>query len=147
MRVILLQQVPKVGKKYDIVDVSDGYAKNFLIRRGLGELALPKRVAEIEKKRASEKTLNDARLAEQGEMIHALEGVVISYKAKADEAGHLYKKIHARDIAEAVRAEKGILLAPEAFLLEEALHTTGEHTVRIEDEAGKATFTFLVVGE
>ncbi len=147
MQVILLQNVPKVGKKFDVVSVSDGYAKNLLFPKKLAEIATQKNVTELVERKKKESAQEEARMKEMQEKLRALTDTTLVYKTKADDAGHLYKKIHAQDIARLIQDASGLTLSKEAIVLEEVIHATGEHTIRVEDTAGKSTFTLSVVAE
>lgn len=140
MKVILLKDVAKVGKIHEVKEVSDGYALNSLIPRGLARLATSDVLAKHKKERAlaSEKHMHDEgafrvslqRLSEIGIAIHA----------KGDATGHLYQKIDARFLAEVFTKEAGHLCKPEDIHLEEPIKKYGVHVVRFERKGEKKGF-------
>src|SRR6185503_17278542 len=98
MRVIFLQDVPRVGKRHDVKEISDGYATNFLFPRKLAEPATPKAVSELEKRK---KNIEIEREVQENMLLKNLEeikGKSITIKAKADEKGHLFAQIHKKEI-------------------------------------------------
>src|SRR3989344_4366917 len=103
MKIVLLKDVPKVGKKWDIKNVSGGHALNLLIPKGLAEVATIKaeKRAEIAKSvmLAERKVQEDLLLKN----LKSLEGVSIEFSSKANEKGHLFAGIHKAEIAEALK--------------------------------------------
>ena len=90
MKVILLQDVKGSGKKDQIVEVSDGYARNFLLPRKLAREATSEALNAVERARSAEKHREAVRLAEAEEKSRALKGKVIQIKARGGEGGKLY---------------------------------------------------------
>src|SRR3989338_7818480 len=105
MRVIFLQDVPRVGKRHDVKNVNDGYAMNFLLPRKLAEMANPKNLAELERRRKEVVVEKEI----QGELLERnlaeLKDKVVHMKAKADEKGHLFSGIHKKEIIAALAGE------------------------------------------
>lgn len=145
MKVILLSDVKKVGKKYDIVDVAPGYARNFLFAKGLAEAitkASAKRVAELSKKREVEAKRQHALLEK------ALTGVkdaTITLKKAANEEGHLYAGVTAGELAGELGKAIGAALEAEHIVLEKPIKALGEFTVPAK--VGEKTAEFKVVIE
>lgn len=147
MKVILLQDVPKVGHKFEVIDVADGYANNMLLPQHKAEMATPAKIAELVKRKESAKVADDARIEDLKEKLASLADVTLTITAKADDQGHLYKKIRAADIAVALKDEHDIDLEKEAIILQEDLHETGDHTVTVEAVGEKAELNVQVVAE
>jgi len=144
MKVIFLQDVPKKGTKYDIKEVSDGYAQNFLLPRGLAISATAKAEKELESKKKKvviekkvQATLLDKNLAE-------LKGKTVTLASKANEKGHLFSAIHKDEIIKAMKAQHNIDLAPEVIDLAKPIKSVGETEVKISLPGKKASFTILV---
>lgn len=144
MKVILLSDVPNVGKKYDVTDVKPGFARNFLFARGLGEAvtkSTAKRVADLSKKREAEK-------ARQAELLKsALEKVgqaTITLKRKANEDGHLYAGVTKAEVAEELAKALGATFEESHIVLEKPIKATGKHTVAATLGDAEAEFTVLV---
>ncbi len=148
MKVILTQDIPRVGRQYDVVDVANGYANNFLYPRGLAEPATDARVAELEKKREALRAEEEARVAALKEKFETLgEEAKVTIATKCDDQGHLYKKLHRADVSEALKEQLSIELAETAILLDSPLGEVGEHQVDIEVLGIKATITVEVTKE
>ena len=145
MQVILLKDVARVGRRYDVVDVSNGYANNFLFPRHMAELATKEKVAGLEKLKEAARAVEDAKNAEMREKLAELAGMTITIEVKADENGHLFKKIRAENIAEVLADEHDLEIAKEAVLLDSPLHELGEHQVDVEFAGERTTLTIALV--
>jgi large subunit ribosomal protein L9 len=146
MKVILLKDVPKVGKKFDIKDMSDGYALNFLMPRGLAERATTEKIAELEKRRAANQESRDHAEMALRDAISGLEGQKITMHAKADERGHLFKKLRVADVLVPLK-ERSSVLELEHIALDGPLATLGEHVVRVSGAQTHADITVVVERE
>ncbi len=108
MKVVLLKDIRNVGKRDDIITVSDGYARNFLFPQKLAAEATPGALKEIERKRAAQ----DAREAEMRKEAQAkaelLKNKVITLEVKCGEKGRLYGSVTAAEVAEALEKQHGI---------------------------------------
>ena len=144
MRIILLRNVPKLGKKYDIKDVADGYARNFLITRGLATYATRNAEAEAEKLRATLENRGEAQEALLEKELAELAGKTVSIKRPANDKGHLFSQIHPEDIAEVIAHDIGITLKAEHLVLSEPIKTLGAHTVDIDVHGHRAAITLIV---
>lgn len=140
MRVILLQDVPKVGRKFTVVTVPDGFANNRLFPRRLAEVATPAAVAALEMRQAKIRATEEARDTNLKTKLGKDASVTIT--VKADDAGHLYKKVHVHDIVQALTHEHTIDIRDEAVLLDAPIHLVGDHPVGIS--VGDLRFTVTV---
>ena len=128
MRVLLREDVPGVGHKGDLVEVADGYARNFLIPKGHAMLATKGVETQAEAMRRA-RTLRDAQeRAAAEEIAKRLVPLTITISAKAGEEGRLFGSVTTSDIAEAVADQARIELDRKA-LDTDAIKTTGEHMV------------------
>jgi large subunit ribosomal protein L9 len=139
MKVILLKDVPKVGRKYEEKSVADGYALNFLIPKGLAETATPvavKRIMRFKAVSAEEKKIQEELI---GLNLKALEGATLELKEKANEKGHLFAAVHKEEIAARLQSEKHIDILPEFIEIEEPIKAVGEYemTVKVKDKSAK----------
>ncbi|OGI64548.1 50S ribosomal protein L9 [Candidatus Nomurabacteria bacterium RIFCSPLOWO2_02_FULL_40_10] len=144
MKVIFLQDVPRVGKKYDIKEVNDGYAVNFLLPRKLAETATPKAIAELEKRKKSiaiEREVQESLLLKN---LEEIKGKTITLKAKTDEKGHLFAQIHKKEIVEAMKAQNHADIGEEFIALEKPIKETGEHEIPISIKGKKSSFKLIV---
>ena len=143
MKVILLKDVPKVGRRYDIKDVADGYARNFIIKNKLGDMATPKLIewAQREKGRLSqEKKLHEDLLIKN---LEDLKGVTITL-GKANEQGHLFAGIHKEQLISAIKEATRLEVSAEHIILEKPIKELGEHEVKIIVQDKKASFKVVV---
>lgn len=138
MRIILLKDVPKVGKRGEIRDIADGYALNFLIPRKLAEPATPKRVSAVQEQLARTAQQKEVNKEEQMRLVQELDGTRFEITVPANDKGHLYEKLTAPKL-DALIPEVPL----ELFELEDPIKEVGEHAVRIT--AGEAHGTITVV--
>lgn len=139
MKIILLHDVPKIGRKYDMKTVSDGHALNLLIPKGLAEIATPKAVARVEKLKSEDKTREKIQDDLISMNLKAIESVSLEMKEKANEKGHLFASIHKEEIIARVKAEKHIDLLPEFLMLEKPIKEVGKYVidVKVKDKSAK----------
>ena len=108
MKVILLCDVKGSGKKDDVINVSDGYARNYLFPRKWAVEATPGAVKEIERKRANEEKLERERRAAAEEVAKKLKGKVINIQAKCGAQGRIYGSITSQEVAAALKEQHGV---------------------------------------
>ena len=146
MKVVLREDVESLGNKGDLVDVADGYARNFLVPRGLAMKATKGVVAQAESMRRN-RAARDARERTAAEEVAArLEGRRIALTARAGEGGKLFGSVTPADVAEAVAAAAETEIDRRAITLDEPLKELGEVEVpvRLHPEV-TATVTIEVV--
>lgn len=144
MQVIFLQDVPRVGKKYDVKEVNGGYAMNFLIPRKLAEPATPKTIAELEKRK---QTIEIERGVQEELLMKNLEEIkdkVVHIEAKADEKGHLFKAIHEKEMAEEMKKQYHADISEEFIVLEKPIKEIGEFEIPIKVSNKKSSFKLIV---
>ncbi|HKZ56708.1 MAG TPA: 50S ribosomal protein L9 [Thermodesulfovibrionales bacterium] len=131
MKVILKEDVKYVGKMGQIVDVADGYARNYLIPKGLVAEASTKNIKflEHEKRTIQEKSKKIRNSAQ--DLAHRISSLTISIKAKAGEEGKLFGSITTMDVAEALQKE-GVEIDKKKISLEEPIKRLGSYTVNIK---------------
>lgn len=131
MRVVLIQDVPNLGKVGDIKDVADGYGRNFLIPKGMAILATYGAVKNVEElRRAEAKKMAKRRQTAEG-LATELNQLDLHFTARAGEEGRLYGSITNADIAEAIKAKTGHEIDRRRIELEEPIRHLGEHQVEI----------------
>ena len=147
MKVVLLKDVPRLGKRLDVKEVSDGHAVNFLFPRKLAEPATPAKIREIEGKRAAKE--GERALAENllARAVSAIDGARFVVKARANEQGHLFVGIHADAIARAIQSAERTPIGEENIVLEQPIKGVGEYQIPIIAGKAKATITFVVEAE
>ena len=131
MKVVLRQDVDDLGKKGDILDVADGFARNYLVPRGQALVASPGIEAQANSMRRA-RDVKDGREREAAEQVaRTLVPAVIKIKAKSTGAqGRLFGSITTTDVAEAVLAQTGITLDKRSLHLAESIRTLGTHQVQ-----------------
>jgi len=129
MKVILLKDVHKVGQRYDVKEVSPGFAMNQLIPQKLAERATPSALKALETKRSE----IEARRAEDMQKLLAeiekLEGETVSIDSKANDKGHLFAGVDADAIAKAISEKTGLNVSSKFIKLDSPIKETGEHGI------------------
>ena len=147
MRVVLLQDVPRLGSVGEVRDVASGYARNFLLPRGLAEVATPavmKRVEEIRKAEDKRQALLEADMMS---LAQTLEGVEVTLKAKVGAQERLYGAITSGDIAEELGRVTGQDIDKRKIELEEPIRQLGEYEVLVRLSKEVAPTIKVVVAE
>lgn len=143
MKVLLLKNVPKVGKKDEVVDVADGYATNVLFVQKSAVPATQKAIDEM-KKRVANKEMYTKIHAELFEKeIEKIRGT-ITLSAKANEKGSLFSRIDKKNIISALK-DVGISVDENSITLLKEIKELGSHTVQITDSLGKKYSLTVVV--
>lgn len=132
MKVILLADVKGAGKKEEIVNVSDGYARNFLFPKKLAVEATPGAAKEIERKKAAERKREMERRAEADKKAMSLRGKVITVKAKCGAQGRLYGSVTGQEIADALNAQYQVAVDKRKIDLPDPIRTVGESEVVVK---------------
>ncbi len=132
MKIILLQDIAKVGKKYDVKNVSDGYALNLLIPKGLAVTANASALKRVEKLKLEDVTHKKVQEDLLLMNLKAVEGATLEMSEKANEKGHLFAGVHKAEIIAKMKSDKHIDLLPEFIVLEKPIKEVGEHTVEIK---------------
>jgi large subunit ribosomal protein L9 len=132
LQVILKSDVEKIGQRGDIVDVSRGYVRNFLIPRGLADVATPGKLEEA-RRTMEESEERDRRLAERAEEIaNVLNKSVITIEARTGEDERLFGSVTAANITDAVEKARGIRLDRRRIRLDEPIKSLGTHQVPVQ---------------
>jgi large subunit ribosomal protein L9 len=139
MKIVLVENVPKLGKRGDVVTVADGYARNYLIPRGLALEATPANFKGFQAEQAAAKRRAEREAAEARAAAEQLEGLRLTVKAKAGEEGRLFGSVTAKDIAEGIKTATGLDIDRKRIEIEEPLKALGEHrvTVRLSPEIAR----------
>ena len=140
MKVILQQDVKGQGKKGQLVDVSDGYARNFLLPRKLAKAADNQAVTELKNKQAAAQHKIDTDRANAKEIAEKLTTFQLLFRVGASEDGRLYGAITSKDIAEKLAADHGITVDKRKISMAEPIKAYGSYEVDVRlytDVAGK----------
>ena len=139
MKVILQQDVKGQGKKGQLVDVSDGYARNFLLAKKLAVMATPENMNTMKQQEKARKAQEAAEKAEAQATAKKLEEVTVKIVAKAGEGGRLFGAVTAKEVAEALAAQHGITINKAKLVLDEPIKACGGYKL-------KAKLGYEVVG-
>ena len=131
MKVVLLQDVRNVGKRDDIITVSDGYARNFLFPQKLAAEATPGALKEIARKRAAQYAREAERRAEAEAKAALLKNKVITLSVKCGEKGRLYGSVTAAEVAEALEKQHGIQADKRKIDLGEPIREVGVRDISV----------------
>lgn len=132
MKVVLLADVKKVGKKGDVVDVSDGYARNFLLAKKLGVEATNAAINDVKLKKASDDRKRAEELAEAKELGARLKEMSITLKMKAGEGGRTFGSISTKEIAKAAKDQLELTLDKKKMVLKEPIKSLGNHIITVK---------------
>ena len=132
MNVILQKDVTKVGREGEVVVVSDGYARNYLLPRGLAISASGGALKSLEARHASEERKSEALLAQAQKDQGVLEGKTIKIIGKAGAGDRLYGSITSGDIAEALKSDLGVSVDKRRVLLLDPIRAIGTFHVDIK---------------
>lgn len=144
MKVILLQNVPKLGKKHEIKNVSDGHALNLLIPKGLVEPATESALKKLESRKAQE-VATEKRLEESlSKSLKVISGKVYEVKENVNEKGHLFAAIHAEEISALIKKESEVDVPAKYIQLEKPIKESGEHRIKIAIGESFASITVNV---
>lgn len=144
MKVILLKDVPKLGRKDDVKDVPQGHALNFLIPRKLAIAATPQQLLTIERRK--KEALQHKAIADElvKETFRSVAGKVVPLAEKANEQGHLFSKVTVDHVVLAVKQATGATIDAHWVVLANPIKTIGEHVVTLAHAGQRSTFTLLV---
>jgi large subunit ribosomal protein L9 len=131
--VLLTSDVKQVGKKGEIVEVSDGFAKNFLLRKKLGELVTEGALKHYQEQKAAQQKKMDNLEAHAKTLKEDLEqNYVIQIHERTGKEGKLFGAVTSETLAEIIHREKKLDIDKKKIVLEEPIKTTGKHKVGIK---------------
>lgn len=131
MQLLLLQDVRKLGHLGDVVEVSAGYARNYLLPQRLAIEPTEENIRAIEEKRKVAAAERALRLKRYNDLVEQLAGVSVTIEAAANPEGTLYGSVSGKDIAAALAAQ-GFPIAPEHVILDAPIRTIDSRMVRLE---------------
>ena len=132
MKIILLEDVKALGKKGEIVNVSDGYARNCILPKKLGLEATSKNLNDLKLNKANEARLAQEQLEEAQALGKKIEAGKVELAIKVGEGGRAFGSVSSKEIATAVKEQMGYDIDKKKIQLKDALKTLGTHTVQIK---------------
>jgi large subunit ribosomal protein L9 len=145
---ILLQPVETLGDRGDVVDVSPGYLRNFLVPRKLAQPATPGAIAEAQRRIEAAKRAEEEQTERAADNAALLTKTVLTIRQQAGDDGRLFGSVTSQDIVDAIKNARGLKLDRRKVQLEHPIKTTGTHMVTVEVADGvTADVKTIVTGE
>ena len=139
MKVILLQDIKGTGKKDQILEISDGYARNYLLPRKLAREATAEALNSIERAKSADKHREDVRRAEAEKQARDLKGKVVQLTVRGGETGKIYGSVTNDQIAAALKEQLGIDVDKRKIEQEEPIKNAGQSFINLKLMAGVST--------
>ena len=139
MKVILKEDVKGLGSKESLVNVSDGYARNYLIPRGLAVEATSVNMNVMKTKKEAEKSKKDRELAQAKELAEKLKNVEVVIKAKAGENGKLFGSITGKDISDYLKKNHKFDIDKKKIALSDSIKALGTYEAEVKLYSGVST--------
>jgi large subunit ribosomal protein L9 len=145
MQAILLDEVEGLGEAGTVVNVARGYMRNYLLPRGLAEVATANRIAEVQR-REEKRRSDEIRAAEQSKELAELLGrTILTLKAKAGDDGRLFGSITSADVATAIAEARGVRVDRRHITVEPPIRAVGTYSVPVELAPGLTTEVKTIV--
>lgn len=145
MQVILIQDVPSLGKKGEVKNVAKGFVRNFLIPQKKAVVATSKRLAEYEKLIAKRRNEMEMEKKQHQELMRAISGITVKVLQKASTQNHLFGSLDKDFIAKVLASEKQINLEPSMIKLEQPIKKIGNYEIMVQfSPEMKTSFNFAV---
>ena len=144
MQIILLQDVKALGKKGEIVNVNDGYARNFILPKKLGVEASGKNLNDLKLQKANEEKVAQQLLDDARELGKKLEAGKVEVKIKVGDGGRAFGAVSSKEISAAVKEQMGYDVDKKKIQLKDAIKTLGTHNVAVKLHA-KVTASLKVI--
>lgn len=145
MKIIFLKDVPRIGRKYEIKEVADGYGRHLVVQK-LASPATPENVARIQGKMATDATMKKVHAELLMKNLEALSNTTITLHGKANEKGHLFASIHKEEILAELKRSAHIEMHPDYVVLDRPLKELGTYEIPVVIEKNRVTFTVVVDG-
>jgi large subunit ribosomal protein L9 len=144
MKVILKRDVPKLGRAYDVIDVNEGYANNFLFPNGLAIKGTLELIESAQKKKLEKEGQKKMKHSLLEKTILDLKGKEFTIKKPITDKGTLFSKIHEKDICEIIEKDTGTKLEEKMIVLEKPIDKIGEHAISIFGEGIHSDIKLIV---
>ena len=131
MKVILLENIDRLGDMGEVVDVARGYARNYLIPKGFAQEATPEHMARLEEEMQRRRAMAEERLREAQAQAEQVEGTHLEMSARAGTSGKLFGSVTSKDIGEALEEKTGIGIDRRKIELSEPLRETGDFELTV----------------
>ena len=132
MKVILSEDVKSLGKKGEIVNVSDGYARNFILKTGKGVEATAANLNTLKLQKANDEKIAKENLENAKDLAEKLSAATVTIRIRTGEGGKLFGAIASKEIAAAVKEQCGLEIDKKKIVLDDPIKELGPHVVRIK---------------
>lgn len=132
MKIILLQDDKNLGKKGEIINANDGYARNYIIPKKIGLEATPKNLNDLKLQKANEERIAKEQLEEAQALAKDLESKEVVVSIKGGEGGKVFGSVSSKEIAAAFKEQCGVELDKKKIQMEEAIKSFGVYQVKIK---------------
>jgi large subunit ribosomal protein L9 len=146
MKIIFIKDVENIGKKYEVKEVKDGYARNFLIPNNLAKIATEKNIMLIEKEKRKEDKNVEEELKEIQEIASKMDGIEVNFSVKIGKENQLFESITSQKIADKLK-KMGYEIKKNQIKIEENIKELGEFPVKIKFEHNLETEIRIIVTE
>ncbi|MED9902703.1 MAG: 50S ribosomal protein L9 [Lachnospiraceae bacterium] len=132
MKIILLQDEKKLGKKGDLIEASEGYARNYILPKKIGVEATAKNMNDLKLQKANQEKVAKEQLDAANALAASLEEKTVEVKMKAGEGGRAFGSVSSKEIVAACKEQHGIELDKKKVVLPEALKNFGVYEVKVK---------------
>jgi len=132
MKVILKSDVKALGKKDQVIEVADGYARNYLIPRGLAIPADKKALTDLKNREEARQRRLEAERAEAEAIVEKISGILVKIKMSAGADGRLYGSVTSKDVADALLRDFGIEIDRRKIIIPEPIKAYGNYTLDVK---------------
>lgn len=132
MKVILLQDVKSLGKKDELVEVNEGYARNFIFKKGLGIEATPKNLNDMKLKKANDEKIAAQKLEEAKEYAKLVETKTVICSIKTGEGGRTFGSVSSKEIVAEAKAQHGLDIDKKKVSLDDPIKSVGTYNVTVK---------------
>lgn len=132
MKVILLQDVKSLGKKGELVEINEGYARNFIIPKKLGMEATPKNLNDYKLKKAHEAKVAAENLADAKALAEELSKSSVTVKIKIGEGGRSFGSVSTKEISDAIKSQLGKDIDKKKIVMKDSIKALGSFTVKVK---------------
>ena len=146
MKVILLRDVAKIGRRYEIVEVPDGLALNKLIPKKDAEAATPANVKRIQQNKDRTNASKAETAAEIKATVDNLNQEKLNISMEANDLGHLFQAVNVRDVAKSAK-DRGFNLPDDTIVITEPIKSIGEHQIYIKNQDEKLPLTIIITSK
>ena len=143
MKIIFLKDVPRIGRKYEVKEVADGYGRHLVVQK-LASVATKESINSVEKKKLTDASLKKVHADLLIKNLDALNGTTITLRGKANEKGHLFASIHKEEILAVLKSATHLDMNPHYIILDRPLKEVGSFEIPVNINKGHAVFTVVV---